>query len=55
MAHNFNNLLMVVLSNLDLLKRRLPDDDKSKHLVDNAVKGAKRGVGLTQRMLAFAR
>ncbi len=54
-AHDFNNLLMVVLSSLELLKRRVPDDEKTRRLIDNAVQGAKRGVTLTQRMLAFAR
>lgn len=54
-AHDFNNLLMVVLSSLELLRRRIPDDDALKGLIDNAAQGAKRGVTLTQRMLAFAR
>ena len=54
-AHDFNNLLMVVLSSLELLKRRLRGDDKNLQLIDNAVKGAKRGVTLTRRMLSFAR
>ena len=54
-AHDFNNLLMVVLSSLELLKRRLPNDEKSQRLVDNAMQGARRGVTLTKRMLAFAR
>lgn len=54
-AHDFNNLLMVVLGNLDLLRRRLPDDPRLQRLVDNAVQGAQRGASLTQRMLAFAR
>jgi PAS domain S-box-containing protein len=54
-AHDFNNLLMVVLSSLELLKRRIPDDEKTRRLIDNAVLGAKRGVTLTKRMLAFAR
>lgn len=54
-AHDFNNLLMVVLSSLELLRKRVPDDDALKRLIDNAMQGAKRGVTLTQRMLAFAR
>jgi len=54
-AHDFNNLLMVVLSSLELLRRRVPDDATLKRLIDNAAQGAKRGVTLTQRMLAFAR
>jgi PAS domain S-box-containing protein len=55
-AHDFNNLLAAVLGSLDLLRKRLPEDDaKSFQLLDNAVQGAKRGAALTQRMLAFAR
>ena len=54
-AHDFNNLLAVVLGNLELLRKRLRDDDKSKALLENAVEGAERGAALTQRMLAFAR
>jgi PAS domain S-box-containing protein len=54
-AHDFNNLLMAVLSSLALIRRRIPDDPKTQALLDNAVRGAKRGAELTQRMLAFAR
>ena len=54
-AHDFNNLLMVILGSLELLKKRLPDDDKLTSLVDNAARGARRGAALTQRMLSFAR
>ncbi len=54
-AHDFNNLLMAIMSGLSLAKRRLPDDPKLKMLIDNAEEAAKRGAGLIQRMLAFAR
>ncbi|MDM0019243.1 hybrid sensor histidine kinase/response regulator [Variovorax saccharolyticus] len=54
-AHDFNNLLMVVLSSLELLRRRLPADEKLQGLVNNAIQGARRGASLTQRMLSFAR
>jgi PAS domain S-box-containing protein len=54
-AHDFNNLLMVILSSLELLGRRVPNDERLTKLIQNAVAGAKRGVALTQRMLAFAR
>ena len=54
-AHDFNNLLAVVMGNLDLLRRRLPDDPKLIRLVDNALEGTQRGASLTQRLLAFAR
>lgn len=54
-AHDFNNLLMVILGNLNLLRRRLPDDPRVLRLIDGAVQGAERGATLTKRMLAFAR
>ncbi len=54
-AHDFNNLLMVVLGNLQLLRKRLPDDPRLHRLVDGAMQGADRGATLTKRMLAFAR
>lgn len=54
-AHDFNNLLMVILGNLQLLRKRLPDDSRLLRLVDGAMQGADRGATLTKRMLAFAR
>ena len=54
-AHDFNNLLMVILGNLQLLRKRLPDDERLLRLVDGAMQGADRGATLTKRMLAFAR
>ncbi len=54
-AHDFNNLLMAVMGNLDLLRRRIPDDPRLHRLIDGAVQGAERGASLTQRLLAFAR
>ncbi len=54
-AHDFNNLLMAVMGNLDLLRKRMPDDPRLHRLVDGAIQGAERGASLTQRLLAFAR
>ena len=54
-AHDFNNLLAVVMGNLELLRKRLPDDPRLARLVENAIEGAQRGASLTQRLLAFAR
>jgi CheY-like chemotaxis protein len=45
----------VVLGNLDLARKRLPDDPKLRQLIENSLEAAKRGASLTQRMLAFAR
>jgi PAS domain S-box-containing protein len=54
-AHDFNNLLTAILGSLDILKRRLPADPKFLKPLENAMAGAVRGAGLTQRLLAFAR
>jgi signal transduction histidine kinase/ActR/RegA family two-component response regulator len=54
-AHDFNNLLMVVLGNLEMLRRRVPNDPRVLRLIDGATQGAERGATLTKRMLAFAR
>lgn len=54
-AHDFNNLLTAVMSNLELLDKRLVGDDKAHRLIQGAIQGAQRGATLTQRMLAFAR
>jgi PAS domain S-box-containing protein len=53
-AHDFNNLLMVIRGSLELLRKRLSQDARALHLLDNAQQGASRGIALTQRMLAFA-
>ena len=54
-AHDFNNLLAVVLGNLELMRKRLPNDPKLRQMLENSLQAAQRGAGLTQRMLAFAR
>lgn len=55
-AHDFNNVLAVILSSLQVLERRLGDGDPlMAKLVQNALNATRRGASLTQRMLAFAR
>lgn len=55
-AHDFNNLLQVVTGNLDMLIRRLPENEpRLRRAADNAMAGAKRAATLTQRLLAFSR
>jgi signal transduction histidine kinase/ActR/RegA family two-component response regulator len=54
-AHDFNNVLMAVLGNLDLLLKSVPDDVAIRRLVDGAIRASERGANLTKRMLAFAR
>jgi signal transduction histidine kinase len=54
-AHDFNNLLMAILGHLEVLGNRLPDDPRSRSLLDGAMRAAEHGASLTKRMLAFAR
>ena len=54
-AHDFNNLLTPVIGNLDLMRRRLPGDDRVHRLIDAALQAASRASTLVQRLLAFAR
>jgi PAS domain S-box-containing protein len=55
-AHDFNNMLAVILSSLQVLERRLgADDPLVARLLQNALNATRRGASLTQRMLAFAR
>jgi PAS domain S-box-containing protein len=53
-AHDFNNLLNVVTNGLSMLRQRTFDVD-SVRLIDSMEKAAKRGAGLTQQLLSFAR
>jgi PAS domain S-box-containing protein len=54
-AHDFNNILTVVLGNADLLKDELENDQRLGPLAEMIAKGAQRGAELTHRLLAFAR
>lgn len=55
-AHDFNNLLTVITGSLDLLRRRMKDDDpRAARLVSSALEGANRAAALTHRLLAFSR
>lgn len=55
LAHDFNNLLTVILGNLQLLERRVADDERSVKRIDTAVHAAQRGAELTRSLLAFSR
>jgi signal transduction histidine kinase/CheY-like chemotaxis protein len=54
-AHDFNNLLTPVIGNLDLLRRRLPPEERAHRLIDASLQAASRAATLVQRLLAFAR
>ena len=54
-AHDFNNVLSVILGNLELVDEELEPDSKLKPDIDIAVRAVIRGAELTQRLLAFSR
>lgn len=54
-AHDFNNLLMAVSGNLDLLKRKLPAEDKAYAYAERALLACDKGKKLTGQLLAFSR
>ena len=54
-AHDFNNILGVVLANVQLVKRKLPDDERLHRQIDRALDAVRRGADLTKRLLAFSR
>jgi signal transduction histidine kinase len=54
-AYDFNNLLLVISGNLEILSRRLPDDVDIKSRLAHAVEALDRGRALTERLLAFTR
>jgi signal transduction histidine kinase len=56
LAHDFNNMLSVIIGSLTLIKRRLArgEADVGKY-VDSALEAADRAANLTHRLLAFSR
>lgn len=55
-AHDFNNMLAIIISGLNLTRRRLRRGDTDVDaFIGGALDGAQRAAALTQRLLAFAR
>ncbi len=55
LAHDFNNMLTVVIGNLVALKENHPDDPLTENFVEPAMHAANRGAELIRRLLGFAR
>ena len=53
-AHDFNNLLMIVLGNVDRMRRR-PREASDIKALDTIVAAVRRGEALTRQLLTFAR
>lgn len=54
-AHEFNNLLTAIVGHSELLSLAIGNDSDLRPHVDGIREGARRGAGLTQRLLAFGR
>ena len=54
-AHDFNNLMNVVLANLERVERQLSEESPHLRHVRDAIAGAGRAVSITHQLLAFAR
>jgi len=55
-AHDFNNMLAIIVGNLEMLIRKLPEHEvRCAALANNALGGAMRAAELTKRLLAFSR
>lgn len=53
-AHDFNNILAVILGNLELLREHATDP-RQLVMIDAGIDASKRGADLTRSLLAFAR
>jgi two-component system NtrC family sensor kinase len=54
-AHDFNNILTVILSNTGILRMELPDDDPRCSTLDEVIEAARRASNLAASLLAFSR
>lgn len=55
LAHDFNNILTVVLGNLLILKNDYPQEKNITSHIEPVIRAAKRGSDITSRLLAFSR
>jgi signal transduction histidine kinase/CHASE2 domain-containing sensor protein len=54
-AHNFNNLLTVVLGNLELASGKVDASGRTGLLIGNAMEAAHKSAAIARQLLAFAR
>ncbi|WP_119268340.1 response regulator [Taklimakanibacter deserti] len=55
LAHDFNNVLSVLVGNLHWMRERLGDEPALHEMVDDALDAARAGSEMTERLLAFGR
>jgi signal transduction histidine kinase len=54
-AHEFNNLLNIVIGYADMLRRKLPEGDPLHRNVDHILQASEKAASLTRQLLAFSR
>ena len=54
-AHDFNNMLNIVMGNLEMIQRRISNDDPIQRWISDALTGSERAAAVTHKLLAFAR
>jgi len=54
-AHDFNNILAIILGNIELLKLRLPSDPYTDEIIETVLRATLHGKDLTSHLLAFSR
>jgi signal transduction histidine kinase/ActR/RegA family two-component response regulator len=54
-AHDFNNILTVIIGSVEYLADLVKDDPQARRMADSVRAAAERGADLTKNLLAFAR
>ena len=54
-AHDFNNMLTVIMGNAEILLEQIGEDDAARQAADTIMRAAEGSADLTSRLLAFAR
>ncbi len=54
-AHDFNNMLGVIIGAAELCRHRIPDDAPEQKFLDHILKAAQRSSEITRQLLAFSR
>jgi len=55
LAHDFNNILAIILGNVELLRAYLPRDPYADEIIDTVLRATMHGRDLTGHLLAFSR
>ncbi len=53
-AHDFNNILSIIMGNLELIEDELEEDPETLELAKSALRGAARGAEITRKLLRFS-